>query len=274
MSIGAARTNAWVVYDVLCRTVGKRSRSGARRLHARAGDGNRMRRHASLCGTRRLRRWDRCSGTIMAANVLFVIIPRAPRGRSRAEEADAPRRPHRKRAASSVRCTATTSPLPVLFAMLSNHFSVHGRACPQLADPRLPDGDRRLDPPLLQFPPPRPSASGGSPSPAALALVGIAVWLRPTSSAASSAPVPFVKAGAIVAQRCAACPSLHPTAAGFSAPPKGIVFDTPQEIQARAQLVLQQAVVQRTMPLGNTTHMTPAERCTLGAWIRQGAKIR
>jgi uncharacterized membrane protein len=32
--------------------------------------------------------------------------------------------------------------------------------------------------------------------------------------------------------------------------------------------------VQKTMPLGNVTHMTPAERATLGAWIRQGAKIR
>ena len=37
---------------------------------------------------------------------------------------------------------------------------------------------------------------------------------------------------------------------------------------------MQQAVVQQTMPLGNLTHMTPAERATLGTWIRQGAKIR
>jgi len=58
-----------------------------------------------------------------------------------------------------------------------------------------------------------------------------------------------------------------------SAPPKGIAFDTPQEIQAQAQLILQQAVVQQTMPLGNLTHMTPAERASLGAWIRAGAKI-
>jgi uncharacterized membrane protein len=58
-----------------------------------------------------------------------------------------------------------------------------------------------------------------------------------------------------------------------SAPPKGITFDTPQEIHAKAQLILQQAVVQRAMPIGNITHMTPAERSTLGAWIRQGAKI-
>ena len=29
----------------------------------------------------------------------------------------------------------------------------------------------------------------------------------------------------------------------------------------------------KTMPLGNVTHMTQAERDALGAWIRQGAKI-
>jgi uncharacterized membrane protein len=78
---------------------------------------------------------------------------------------------------------------------------------------------------------------------------------------------------AVVAQRSPACHSAHPSAAGLSAPPKGIAFDTPQEIQAKAQLILQQAVVQKTMPLGNLTHMTAAERDTLGAWIRQGAKI-
>ena len=36
---------------------------------------------------------------------------------------------------------------------------------------------------------------------------------------------------------------------------------------------MQQAVVQQTMPLGNLTHMTQSERASLGAWIREGAKI-
>ena len=34
------------------------------------------------------------------------------------------------------------------------------------------------------------------------------------------------------------------------------------------------AVVTKTMPLGNTTGMTQAERDLLGNWIRQGAKIK
>jgi uncharacterized membrane protein len=86
--------------------------------------------------------------------------------------------------------------------------------------------------------------------------------------------VPFATVQGIVAQRCTVCHSMKPTEPGFSAPPKGIAFDTPQEIQAKAQLIYQQAVAQQTMPLGNLTHMTPAERATLGAWIKQGAKIR
>ncbi len=34
-----------------------------------------------------------------------------------------------------------------------------------------------------------------------------------------------------------------------------------------------QAVITHTMPLGNETHITEAERHTLGAWIAQGAVI-
>ena len=33
------------------------------------------------------------------------------------------------------------------------------------------------------------------------------------------------------------------------------------------------AVDSKVMPLGNATHMTDAERQTLGTWIDQGAKI-
>jgi uncharacterized membrane protein len=96
--------------------------------------------------------------------------------------------------------------------------------------------------------------------------------MRPAEeSTAAAAAVPFDTASAIVKARCAGCHSAQPTL--VSAPPQGIAFDTPEEIKSNAQLILQQAVVLKTMPLGNVTHMTPAERATLGAWVRQGAKI-
>jgi uncharacterized membrane protein len=55
--------------------------------------------------------------------------------------------------------------------------------------------------------------------------------------------------------------------------PKGIRFDTPDEIRAQADAIEQQAVESRAMPLGNVTRMTEFERQLLGQWISQGAKI-
>ena len=60
---------------------------------------------------------------------------------------------------------------------------------------------------------------------------------------------------------------MHPTQAGFAAPPKGIAFDTPAQIAAQASAIEQQAVVLKAMPLGNVTHMTPAERNLLARWL-------
>ena len=109
---------------------------------------------------------------------------------------------------------------------------------------------------------------------AAISLAGIAVWLRPPETSSAGPQVPFSQVRSIVDQRCGVCHSMHPTQPGFSAPPKGIVFDTPEQIAAQAALIEQQAVVLKAMPLGNVTHMTQAERDALGAWISQGANIR
>jgi uncharacterized membrane protein len=56
--------------------------------------------------------------------------------------------------------------------------------------------------------------------------------------------------------------------------PKGIVFDTPAQISAQASMIQQVAVTTKVMPIGNATKMTQAERDLLGAWIREGAKIK
>ena len=60
---------------------------------------------------------------------------------------------------------------------------------------------------------------------------------------------------------------------GFSAPPLGIAFDTPEQIRSRASQIEEQAVRTNAMPLGNVTGMTDAERELLGRWIDQGAKV-
>jgi uncharacterized membrane protein len=101
----------------------------------------------------------------------------------------------------------------------------------------------------------------------------VAVWIRPASSApaAGATKVAFTQVQPIVAQRCAACHSQHPTL--VSAAPLGIVFDTAAQIHAQAARIKVVAVDTHVMPLGNATHMTDAERQLLAAWIAQGAKM-
>ena len=47
---------------------------------------------------------------------------------------------------------------------------------------------------------------------------------------------------------------------------------TAEDIKAHAQLIYQQAVQQKAMPLGNVTQITDDERALLGQWFEGGAK--
>jgi uncharacterized membrane protein len=83
----------------------------------------------------------------------------------------------------------------------------------------------------------------------------------------------YASVASIVAQRCAMCHAANPTGPGYSAPPNGVLLDTPANVKLNAQRVYVQAVASHAMPLGNLTHMTDAERATLGAWIDAGANL-
>jgi uncharacterized membrane protein len=104
----------------------------------------------------------------------------------------------------------------------------------------------------------------------------VAVAIQPDDGSGSGAvnvgTVSFARAQAIVEARCVPCHSSHPTKVDSA--PLGIAFDTPGQIRAQAALIEQVAVSSKAMPLGNATGMTQAERDELGAWIRQGAKIK
>jgi uncharacterized membrane protein len=52
------------------------------------------------------------------------------------------------------------------------------------------------------------------------------------------------------------------------------MFDTPEQIIARAARIRERAYVTRTMPLGNKTNITDAERAILGSWAAQQAGVR
>ena len=97
----------------------------------------------------------------------------------------------------------------------------------------------------------------------------------PQAPAASSAEAgQFAAVRVVVAQRCAPCHSAAPTYPGFAVAQGGVMLDTPEQLRAWAPRMLERAVTAKTMPLGNVTGMTDAERDVLGAWVRGGASLR
>jgi uncharacterized membrane protein len=86
-------------------------------------------------------------------------------------------------------------------------------------------------------------------------------------------PVRFAEVQAIISRRCVACHAAKPTDPTFASAPGGVQFDSPERIKAMVGRIRVRAVETKTMPFGNKTGMTPAERQTLGRWIDAGAKL-
>ena len=76
----------------------------------------------------------------------------------------------------------------------------------------------------------------------------------------------------IVADHCLSCHATKPTNPAFQAPPGGVYFDSLKDLEKYGARILVQAVMSQAMPLGNTTNMTEEERNALGAWIRSTHK--
>lgn len=112
-----------------------------------------------------------------------------------------------------------------------------------------------------------PQAPASAPAQAAEQPAGQA----PQASASNGSPQ-FDKVHSVIQERCTVCHSAKPTSPLFTAAPAGVMFDTPQQIQALAPKIQAQAVASQIMPLGNITQMTPEERELIGSWIAQGAR--
>jgi uncharacterized membrane protein len=205
-------------------------------------------------------------GTIMAANVLFNIIP-AHWGLIRAKEAGrepdpAPGLEAKRRSVHNNYLT-----LPVVFTMISNHFSFtyeHEHAWLVLVALLAIGAWIRHFFNLRH--------TGRTvwwiPVTAIAAAVVLAVAMRPDESGGTpGARVDQQKAVAIVQQRCVPCHSRNPTQEGFDVAPAGVVLDTREQIVERADAIEEQAVRTKAMPLGNVTGMTDQERDVLGAWL-------
>jgi uncharacterized membrane protein len=205
-------------------------------------------------------------GTIMAANVLFNIIPAhwdLIRAKEAGREPDpAPGLDAKRRSVHNNYLT-----LPVVFTMISNHFAFtyeDEHAWLVLVALILIGAWIRHFFNLRHA----GRTEWFIPITAVAGALLLAVAIRPDDGGGTPAgPVDAEEAVAIVQQRCVPCHSQNPTQEGFDAAPAGVVLDTRKQIADQADAVDEQAVRTNAMPLGNVTGMTDEERETLGAWL-------
>jgi uncharacterized membrane protein len=211
-------------------------------------------------------------GTWMVANVRFVIIP----GQEELVAAKLAGRepdpvPGLRGKQRSIHNNYLT--LPVVFAMLSNHFPMtYGHPQGWL----ILLGLMGLGAWVRHFFNLRHQGRlvWWIPVSAALGVLALAVAIAPRGVSSIQATVTFSRAQAVIASRCQPCHSAQPTQPGFAQAPNGVMFDTSEQIVSRAQQIYQQVVVSKTMPLGNLTNMTQDERDLLAAWVQQGARAQ
>ncbi|MFT7115103.1 MAG: putative membrane protein [Rhodoferax sp.] len=268
----------WILYDLICRFFGQRKNGDAivgalvlvlvcfaswLACHWFAG------RAAFLLVGAML-------ATSMSASVFFWIIP-GQRKVVAAIKAGMPVDPvHGQRGKQrSVHNTYFT--LPVLFAMLSGHYSFtynHPQNWLVLILMMFAGAAIR------QFFVMRHGYKlGRNRNPLGYALVGVAVivavivWLKPMPAVASpvgsssaSAPVDYQKLQVVLAQRCYMC---H----GEQLQMKNVRLDSPALVKIHAQNIYLQVVVNKLMPMNNATGITEAERLLIKQWFEAGAQL-
>lgn len=211
-------------------------------------------------------------GSIMVANVFFVIIP-AQKAMVKAATEGKPLDPKLGKNAGLRSLHNNYFTLPVLFVMISNHFpSTFGFEYPWVVLAIISLG------------------AAGVKHYLNLKEKGqLSVWVLPVSiiillsAAYISAPqkpgecksvVSFAEVNAIIQQRCISCHSASPTDDFYTAPPNGITYDTPDNIVKLKDKIMQRVVLTKSMPQNNKTNMTEKERELIRCWIDQGASLK
>ena len=272
----------WLLYDLICRTLGQRK-------HGDAIVGGLV--FLLVC----LASWLACHwfagraafllvgamlATSMSASVFFWIIPGQKKVVA-AIKAGQPVDPvHGQRGKQrSVHNTYFT--LPVLFAMLSGHYSftynhpqnwlvlilmmMAGAAIRQFFV--LRHGYK-----LGRHGHPWRWALVG-----VLVLVAVIVWLRPPTGATNSVAKDPTSTGPkgqlgykdlqpVLAQRCYSC---H----GEQVQMKNVRLDSAALVRQHAATIYQQVVLAKAMPMNNATALTEAERQLFKQWFEAGARV-
>jgi len=263
----------WLGYDAICRLFGRGNQAVAGALVAALVVFGSWLACSLFAGRAAFVLVGAMMGATMSANVFFWIIP-GQRQVIAQMKAGEPVDPAHGRRAKQRSVHNTYFTLPVLAAMLSNHYAfLHGAsgnwlvlvlmmAAGALIRTSFVARHRAL---VLGKRVPWEYAGAGC-----VLLVALAVWLAPSSSPAPApaiAPaVPtFAQVQAIVGQRCSLCHNAQLAN-------KGIRLDAPDMILAHAPQMYQQAVVLKAMPLNNATQITDAERGVLKRWYEAGAR--
>jgi uncharacterized membrane protein len=261
----------WIVYDVLCKTALVKKQHLFAIICFAIATGFAFFYTQVFSGRAAYIHFGAMLGTIMAANVFFIIIP-SQKAMVKAAKQGKPLDPELGKHAGLRSLHNNYLTLPVLFVMISNHF---------------------------------PSTFGHSSSWLILAIISLAtagvkhylnlkekgqlnVWVLPVSIIILLGAV-FMTAPKVATTECATgttmndvypifkthcntCHSASPTDDVFTVPPNGVVFDVPQNIINMKDKIMQRVVVTKTMPLNNKTGMTEEERNIIRCWIEQGAK--
>jgi uncharacterized membrane protein len=210
-------------------------------------------------------------GTLMTWNVYFVIIP-SQKSLVRAAVTGKPLDPSMGKKAGERSLHNNYFTLPVIFIMISNHFpSTFGNkfnwillvgVC--LASAGIKHYWNLRD---------RGEKSTWILPVSVVALISLALISSPAfEPKVEKTPVAFSEVNTIFALRCTQCHSKTPTDTKWTTAPNGVKFDTADEIVKMQEKIMMRAVLTNSMPQGNVTKMTDAEREVIKTWILQGAK--
>lgn len=262
----------WIVYDLLCKTPLARSDSGFALV---------------LLVMSSLLAWGLCQlfsgraayilfgatlGTIMVANVFFVIIPGQKQMLAAAERGEVPdTEPAVRGKLRSLHNTFFT--LPVLFAMTSNHYAMtysHAYNWAILIAISVAGALIRI-----YFVARHKGKASLLPAIAALViLVAVAGLIAPRTAdnavgnTATRDAVSFAQVRNVIFARCTSCHSEAPVHPAFPAAPLGVMLDNDEQIMAEASRIYTQTVVTKVMPIGNLTAMTDEERSIIDRWYQ------
>jgi uncharacterized membrane protein len=260
----------WLVYDLLCRALQKNERLLAVLVVLYVAAAAWAACHP-FSGRAAFLIIGAMIATIMSANVFFWIIP-GQRKIIASMKANQPVDPVHGRRGKQRSVHNTYFTLPVLFAMLSNHYNMtYSHRYNWLVLVLIMAAGVLI----RQFFILRHKGVTNFiyPGCAVALLAGVIAWIAPApvkTAATAKEAVDIRQVQQVMQARCIQCHAAQPTMMPTAA--KGISLEGAENIRSHAQLVYQQAVLQKSMPLGNVTKMTDEERALIARWYEAGAK--